>query len=322
MTLKVGFCAGHGGNNSTPGKRDPDGIYEWNYNDKVVDAFVNRLSQFEGVELKRFDDPTGKRDISLEDRTDAANAWGADIYISFHHNALKGVWGSHGGTETITQKGVGGPAVELAKMVHPKIVAAYGLRDRGLKTQNLHITRETKMPAILLEGGFMDSTTDIKKLRDNNVLTNAGAAVANGVVEYGKLKKKAIPVPPKPVVQPVAHNPNAYTVQDGDTLWGLSQKFKIGVAKLKSMNGLRSDLIKPGQKITVKEAVIAPTRTVTVLTGELWVYNKPDWNAKDQIVRKGSTFTISREVIVKGSRMYQLKSGLYITANPQYVKVK
>ncbi|EIM06224.1 N-acetylmuramoyl-L-alanine amidase, partial [Planococcus antarcticus DSM 14505] len=34
--LKIALDAGHGGKNSTPGKRSPDGEYEWNFNNKVL----------------------------------------------------------------------------------------------------------------------------------------------------------------------------------------------------------------------------------------------------------------------------------------------
>jgi hypothetical protein len=66
------------------------------------------------------------------------------------------------------------------------------------------------MPAILIEGGFMDSLTDIVKLRDDNTLRVAGYAVAEGVAEYLGLKKNgnvvstpsvSHPTPP-PVQQP------------------------------------------------------------------------------------------------------------------------
>jgi N-acetylmuramoyl-L-alanine amidase len=63
-------------------------------------------------------------------------------------------------------------------------------------------------------------------------------------------------------------------------------------------------------------------KTVEVLTPQLWVYDKADWDAKKQIVKKGEVFTIAKELTVDGAKMYQLKSGLFITANPKYVKVR
>jgi len=184
--IKVGFDAGHGIN--TPGKCTPDGEHEWSFNNKVARAFANELALYEGVASKRYDDPTGKRDVPLKERTDGANAWGADYYISFHHNGLAGQWGNHTGIETFHYAG-SSKGQALAKAIHPSLVAAYGLEDRGLKTNNLHITRETKMPAILVEGGFMDSRIDIVKLRNDEILENAGKSVARAFANFVCLKR-------------------------------------------------------------------------------------------------------------------------------------
>lgn len=194
--FKIAVGAGHGGYGVTPGKRSPANEYEWDFNNKVVVAFMEEMKNYDGVEVRRMDDPTGRTDVPLKTRTDKANAWGADIYISFHHNANTGVWGTWTGTETFTYLGSNPNSERLASLVHPEIVKAYGLRDRGLKKENFHIVRETKMAAILVEGGYMDSTIDIKKLRNDSVLKNAGIGAAHGAAKYGGLKRKAAPVTP------------------------------------------------------------------------------------------------------------------------------
>lgn len=255
--FKVAIDAGHGIN--TPGKRTPDGEREWSFNDKVVRALISELNKYEGVSVLRTDDPTGKTDVSLSTRTNKANAWDADIYISIHHNANTGRWGTWTGTETFTQTGVGGKAVQLAKLVQPELVKAYGLRNRGLKTANFHITRETKMPAILVEGGYMDSSIDIKKLRDDNVLKNAGIGVAKAVASYAKLKKKAVATSDAKVSTCnctetcCCKASKVHTVVSGDTLWGISRKYKTTVREIKSLNGLKSDEITKGQKLIIEK---------------------------------------------------------------------
>jgi N-acetylmuramoyl-L-alanine amidase len=200
MTFKIAGCAGHGFN--TPGKRTPDDEREWSFNNEVIVTFEEALSQYEDVEFLRTDDRTGKTDVPLKTRTDKANNWKADIYISFHHNANTGKWGSWTGTETYTYLGSNPKSEKLASMVHPRIVKVYGLKDRGMKKANFHIVRESHMPSILIEGCYMDSTIDIVKLRDHNVLKSVGYAVAEGVAEYAGLKKKIInQSPPIPKVE-------------------------------------------------------------------------------------------------------------------------
>lgn len=187
--VKIALDAGHGIN--TAGKRTPDGEREWTFNNKVLLACAAKLTTFENVQILRLDDPTGKTDVPLKTRTDKANAWKADVLVSIHHNALNGKWGDkHGGTETFTQPGSSKASVDIAKIVHPLIVEAMGLANRGHKTKDLLMTRESKMPAILTEGGFMDSTTDIAALRSSARLKLQGEAIADGLAIYFKLQPK------------------------------------------------------------------------------------------------------------------------------------
>lgn len=187
---KIAIDAGHGYN--TAGKRTPDGEREWSFNDKVTIACINRLNDYLNVEILRLDDASGKTDAPLAARTNQANHWKADVLVSIHHNALNSKWGNHGGVETFTMDHprANPKSVDIARIIQPKIVKAMGLRDRGVKKMNLHMLRESNMPAILTEGGFMDSLTDIGALRSEAKLKAQGVAIADGLAEYFKLKLK------------------------------------------------------------------------------------------------------------------------------------
>ena len=73
-----------------------------------------------------------------------------------------------------------------------------------------------------------------------------------------------------------------------------------------------------------KPAVVAADRQLLeVLVDSLYTYKSPNWNDKTgPVVNKGDVFTIQRAITVAGAKMYLLKSGIYITANEKYVKVK
>ena len=98
--------------------------------------------------------------MPLKTRTDRANNWQADVYIAIHHNALTGKWGNHSGIESYTMDHpqANPKSIDIARAIHPRIVKAMGVQDRGMKRANFQVLRETRMPSVLTEGGFMDST--------------------------------------------------------------------------------------------------------------------------------------------------------------------
>jgi LysM repeat protein len=58
----------------------------------------------------------------------------------------------------------------------------------------------------------------------------------------------------KPVVKKELKKqiPAYYQVKKGDTLYSISKKFNISVAKIKEMNGLKSNALSIGQRLLVK----------------------------------------------------------------------
>lgn len=256
---KIALDAGHGLN--TPGKRTPAGEREWTFNNKVVVAAIKYLNEYQNATIIRLDDPTGATDVSLTARTNKANSQGADILVSYHHNANTGQWGSWTGTETYSYPG-SSSGLALARKIHPAIVGAMGLRDRGLKTANFHMLRESRMPAILVEGGFMDSTIDIVKMRNNTVMDLTGKALADAIASHLGLKKKS-----------GGGGSGTYTVKAGDTLWSIAQAHNMTVQQLKDLNGLTSDVIQPGQVLKVTGAVYHTVKSGETLWGIAQKYN-------------------------------------------------
>lgn len=201
--VKIAIDAGHGIN--TAGKRTPAGEREWTFNNKVVLAIIAELQKYDNVQILRLDDPTGQRDVPLTERTNKANSWGADVVISIHFNASTGRWGNHTGTETYTYnrtKSTNAKSVEIARVVQAAMLKAWGLRDRGLKTANFHMVREPNGPAVLTEGGFMDSNIDIKVMRDDAKLAEGGREIAIALAGYYNLKLKSAGSAPTPTPTP------------------------------------------------------------------------------------------------------------------------
>ena len=257
--VKIVFDGGH--SLGTPGKETPDKEKEWSFNNEIVKAAIKEMNTYTGVQVKRTDDPTGKRDVPLGERVRIANDWGADYFCSIHNNAFEGKWGTHTGTETYTQTGVNSKdTLDFAKAVHRGMVRGMGLKDRGMKKNNYQVTRETKMAACLTEGAYMDSSIDIKKLRDKKVLQNAGKQIAIEIAKYKKLKKKAAPKPkPAPkedknvqgTIKVLVNDLAYYNKPDWDAKAGRVNKGEVfTVVGSLTVDGSKMYMLKSGTYIT------------------------------------------------------------------------
>jgi len=112
----------------------------------------------------------------------------ADLFVSVHINAGGGT-----GVEVLVI-GTGGRAETVAEKVLPYLVQAGGWANRGVKTQNVMVLRETSMPAILTENGFIDKVTDAAKLKGPNFFQTLAVAHAKGICDYFGVKYKELAV--------------------------------------------------------------------------------------------------------------------------------
>lgn len=194
--FKIALTAGH--YKYTAGKRcmkalDPGETREWVLNNRIATKVENLLMQYEGYKLLRTDDPKGEMAISLDERTSKANKFGADIYVSIHHNAgING--GKGGGIVVYTYTKVGAATKEWQKELYNSLIKHTGLkgnRSEPLKTANLAECRQTSMPAVLLELGFMDSATDVPIILSEDYANKCAEAIVEVLVKKGNLKKPA-----------------------------------------------------------------------------------------------------------------------------------
>ena len=156
--------AGHG--RYTAGKRcmkaiDHNETREWVLNSRIADKLQALLAGYD-CQTMRADDVTGERDVPLADRCEAANTVRADVYLSIHHNAgING--GSGGGIVVYICPNHQKQSEVVQEAVYRHLIAQTGLkgnRASPMAQSNLYVLRNTTMPAVLCECGFMDSTTD------------------------------------------------------------------------------------------------------------------------------------------------------------------
>ena len=209
--FKLALNAGHGMN--TAGKRcmktiDPKETREWVLNSRICSKIEALLSEYNGIEVRRMDDTTGVADYSIIQRTNTANVFGADLYLAIHHNAgING--GTGGGIEAYTYLTVNQTTKDWQTALYNALIAHTNLkgnRAQPMKTADFGECRQTKMPAVLLECGFMDSTADTPIILTEDFANKVAAACVEVIVSKARLTKKqsAAPVVPTAPAVPVA----------------------------------------------------------------------------------------------------------------------
>lgn len=188
-TKKIALDAGHG--LKTAGKQTPDGIKEWTLNDKVRDKVVEMLKDYD-VEFVFPDNNEGNVDEGLTARKKMYIASGVDAAVSIHHNAYTGSWGKATGVEVFTDKNETSKDRQLAEAIYSRLVKYTGLKGRGIKEENWTVINQNQIPAVLVEGGFMDSTIDHPVITSDAGQTAYAKAVAEGLIEFLGLTKKVV----------------------------------------------------------------------------------------------------------------------------------
>ena len=119
--------------------------------------------------------------VELSDRARMANAAKADLFVSIHCNSAPN--SSATGMEVYVHTSRGADSTRAARAIYDRLLPASGLRGRGVKSKDLAVLRETAMPAVLVELGFISSDNDRAKLVSDEWQERAADAIAAGIME-------------------------------------------------------------------------------------------------------------------------------------------
>lgn len=164
------------------GYREQDLVY-------IIGQELAQMLREEGFEV-RLSRPTPETQLgtstgtSLAARVNEANAWYANLFISLHTNAS--VISSATGSEAYVFR-LESMASMLAQNILTQLNIQTGLPDRGvLARPTLYVLRRTRMPAVLVELGFISNAYDAGLMANRPELFARG--VADGVLAfYGRL---------------------------------------------------------------------------------------------------------------------------------------
>lgn len=254
MAYKVAVDSGHG--MATPGKRTPplqediyidgrkvkaaaDVIHEKEWNKAVAEALTAALGR---CGLETVNVSPGTDDVALSARVAAANDSGADIYVSEHYNAASGQWWTGGYLVAFVSQYAGDKAHALGRAILAEQAKVTPWTSNGVATDvsygqgNLYVLRHTRMPAVLVESGFMDVWEHAKRMVDPAFVQAVAEAQCKGIcayfgVAYAPPEQSGQPAP-KPTEDKGSSAVRAWqqaAIKDGfsfprhgvDGLWGL-----------------------------------------------------------------------------------------------------
>lgn len=212
--LIIAIDAGHG--LGTAGKRtmktiDANETREWWLNNRIADRLEVMLASYD-CKIIRVDDTTGAKDISLANRVKEANNGNADVYISIHHNAgVNG--GTAGGTEVYYYSSKAERKTQATALYNALInqTGLKGNRATPVQKRAFYVVKNTKMPAFLIENGYMDSQIDTPIILSSAHAEKTALAILRFLIEQFGLKQNA----ETPTEAPTEKPGTLYRVQVG-----------------------------------------------------------------------------------------------------------
>ncbi|WP_176448371.1 N-acetylmuramoyl-L-alanine amidase [Lentibacillus sp. CBA3610] len=186
--VKIFIDPGHG-DHDTGGRG-----FGLNEKDVVLDIALETVevleSEYKGanVNISRTTDTF----VELEERAQMANDWDADYFVSIHNNAYNG--SAHGFESYIYDGNVSANTIEKQEQIHHYIADELNKRNnidnRGMKSRNFNVLRNTTMSAILLELLFIDNWAENTLLQDSGYRKELGKVTADAIANSFNLERR------------------------------------------------------------------------------------------------------------------------------------
>ncbi|NLA58751.1 MAG: N-acetylmuramoyl-L-alanine amidase [Firmicutes bacterium] len=171
---------GHGGSN--PGTRGVGPLPE---KDIVLAVAwdLKGMLEYAGAQVIMTRDgdysPGGKNANQLQARVKIANSSPGDVYVSIHND-----WNNDSRIRGTTSYFYSGEGYYLAEALQKGIVEELDSQSLGVRWGNYYVLRNTKMPAALVELGFLSNKQEANLLGTRSYQTKAARGIYNGLVYY------------------------------------------------------------------------------------------------------------------------------------------
>ena len=185
MSIKIYVDQGHNPSSHNTGA-EGNGFFEQDITYEIGKRLYDLLDKNPAFtpKLSRPDESTllgTSNSSSLRVRADEANAFGADLFLSLHTNAAENTRAS--GSEALVYDRSSSVAIEVAEDILEELHLVTGLRNRGvIYRPGLYVLKKTKMPAVLVEMGFISNPYDAELMAYSPELFALG--IYRGLLKY------------------------------------------------------------------------------------------------------------------------------------------
>lgn len=216
-------------------------------------------------------------DVPLNRRTPPA---GTSAFVSIHCNAFSDR--AANGTEVFWRQGSHTDSQRLATILQQNLITALGRRNRGVKTSDFQVLRQSTMPAALVELAFISNQEEEALLRQERTHDLAARAIADALIAFLGIvmPQPVVPIKHAPPIQPVVPIKTAkpisiqgdvgmhHIVQRGETLSRIATMHNTTWQNLATLNNIQNpSRLTVGQRLIVRNPAPQPTPTAT--TGQI-----------------------------------------------------
>ena len=281
----IAVDAGHGGED--PGARGPSGVYEKDIVLQISRQLADLINRQKGMRAVLIRD--GDYFLPLRKRIDKAREKKADLFVSIHADAFKDPRVAGSSVYILSERGasseaarwlaeqenasdlIGGvsldvednvlasvlldlsqtasleASIDVADRVLSRLKKLGKVHKRNVQSAGFAVLKSPDIPSLLIETGYISNPSEEKNLRNHEYQKKLASAIMDGLQGY--FSEYA----PEGTLLAASNTVRKHVIARGDTLSTIAQHYRVSTKQLRDHNGLKSDLIKVGQVLTIPD---------------------------------------------------------------------
>jgi len=214
-----------------------------------ADAAVNRRAKGSSVYVLSQNGATSEAARILAKRENESDKIGG-VSLENKDDVLKSVLVDLSQTATIDA------SIDLAEDILKELGQVGNILRDKVEQAGFAVLKSPDIPSVLVETAFISNPQEEKRLKTAAHQQKLATAILKGLRRYTKDH-----APPNAILANVQNSSSkaTYTIKRGDTLSGIAIRYQVSLVVLRKVNGLRSDMLRVGQVLTIPNTVTAGT---------------------------------------------------------------